>query len=392
MSSSSRTEFNFTTSANIQGKLRIYLGYAAGVGKTYQMLEEGRAIARKGVDVVVGYYEPHARPETAAQLSGLERVPLRIIEYRGAMFSEMDTEAILKRAPQLALIDEFPHTNVPGSERKKRWEDVLYLLSHGIDVWTTMNIQHLESLNDAVQAISDVKVHETVPDWVVQSAAEVIMVDLTPRALLNRLDRGVIYQREKAERAKQNFFKESTLVALREFALREAAFEVDARSDVPSGNSYSRPVENGKSQELSNRPTEKILILITPDPSTAGLIRRGKRVADYLKGECIAIVVCPDGQLHSLSASDRTALEKHLKFAQDLHIFHQILSGRDVAEKLSFFVHEKGITQVYLTRSRLRLWSSLFHKNLIQRIIELAGDVEITVVAERNRPSSNRRN
>src|SRR5271170_6526455 len=215
--------------ATARGKLKVFLGFAAGVGKTYKMLLEAHERKREGADVVVGYFEPHARPDTIAQLEGLEVVPRRTIEYRGATFEEMDIDAILARRPQVAVVDEFPHTNVPGSQRTKRWEDVLVLLDAGIDVLTTMNVQHLESLNDQVHQITGIRVRETVPDWVVQQAGEVVMVDLTPRALLNRLERGVVYKPEKARQAKENFFKESTLVALREMALRQTAYEVEQR-------------------------------------------------------------------------------------------------------------------------------------------------------------------
>jgi two-component system, OmpR family, sensor histidine kinase KdpD len=169
------------------GKLKIFLGYAAGVGKTYQMLDEAQSLKAKGVDVVIGYFEPHGRKDTIAKTEGLETVPRKKVDYRGATFEEMDTEAIIARHPQVAVVDEFPHTNVPGSAREKRWEDVLFLLEHGIDVLTTMNVQHLESLNDHMAHVTGVKVRETIPDWVVKQAVEVVMVDLTPRALLNRL-------------------------------------------------------------------------------------------------------------------------------------------------------------------------------------------------------------
>ena len=175
-----------------RGKLKIFMGYAAGVGKTYKMLEEAQDLKASGSDIVIGYFEPHARKETIAKTEGLEIVPRRRIQYRDSIFEEMDTEAILAKHPQVCVVDEFPHTNVPGSERSKRWEDVEELLAAGIDVLTTMNIQHLESLNDHIWQISGIRVRETVPDWVVQQADDVVMVDLTPRALINRLQRGVV--------------------------------------------------------------------------------------------------------------------------------------------------------------------------------------------------------
>src|SRR5229473_3176510 len=263
-----------------RGKLKIFMGYAAGVGKTYKMLEDAQALKSEGVDVVIGYFEPHSRKDTIAKTEGLEAVPRKRIEYRGSVFEEMDTDAILARRPQICVVDEYPHTNVPGSDRAKRWEDVEVLLHAGIDVLTTMNIQHLESLNDQVWQITGIRVRETIPDWVVQQADEVVMVDLTPRALLNRLERGVVYGREKAERAMQNFFRESTLVALRELALRQAAYEVEHRMvDDESGAQSQARVQDGK------RKHDRILVHVTSDPQTAMLIRRAKRVSDFLDAE-----------------------------------------------------------------------------------------------------------
>src|SRR6185503_16703426 len=189
-----------------RGRLKIFMGYAAGVGKTYSMLEEGQELKSRGVDVVIGYFEPHGRKETIAKIEGLEVIPRKQVEYRGSVFEEMDTEAVLARRPAVCAVDEFPHTNVPGSPRLKRWEDVQEILDAGIDVLTTMNVQHLESLNDQIWQSAGVRVRETIPDWVVKQADEVVMVDLTPGALLNRLRRGVVYSPDKAERALENFF------------------------------------------------------------------------------------------------------------------------------------------------------------------------------------------
>ena len=212
-----------------KGRLKVFLGYAAGVGKTYQMLDEAQELRRKGADVAVGYFEPHGRQDTIAKTADLEIIPRRKVEYRGAVFEEMDVDAILRRKPAVCLVDEFAHTNVPGSLRLKRWEDVQVLLQAGIDVLTTLNVQHLESLNDEVWHITGVRVRETVPDWVVDAADEVVLVDLTAEALQNRLHRGVVYTREKAMKAMENFFTEANLTALREMALRHTAHEVEGR-------------------------------------------------------------------------------------------------------------------------------------------------------------------
>ena len=223
----------------------MYLGFAAGVGKTYQMLTDAHELVKRGVDVVIGYLEPHGRKDTIAQAQGLELIPRCRMEYRGAVFEEMNMQAILERHPEVCVVDELPHTNVPGSTHLKRWESVLELLDAGIDVMTTMNIQHLESLNDQVKDMTGVRVRETIPDWVMKQADEVVMVDLTPRALINRLERGVVYPPEKAQRALQNFFKESTLVALREIALRQTAHEVEIRQVTLARNRHRNRHPNG---------------------------------------------------------------------------------------------------------------------------------------------------
>src|SRR5246127_3560535 len=257
-----------------RGRLKVFLSYAAGAGKTFRMLEEAQELRKQGADIVIGYFEPHGRKDTIEKTEGLEIVPRRKIEYRGCAFDEMDTEAILRRFPKICAVDEFPHTNVPGAERAKRWEDVMVLLDAGMDIMTTMNLQHLESLNDQIWQISGIRVRETVPDWVINQADEVVMVDVTPEALINRLRRGVVYAPDKASRALENFFKEQTLTALRELALRQAAHEVDLR-------------------QKEERPADRILIYITDQPSTAMLPPRWRRGAGLFGTECFAIYVSP---------------------------------------------------------------------------------------------------
>jgi len=274
-------------------KLKLYMGYAAGVGKTYKMLEDTHALNNQGVDVVIGYFEPHGRQATIEKTEGLEIVPRAKLEYRGSLFEEMDTHAILARHPQLCLVDEFAHTNVPGSSSTKRWEDIEILRDARIDIWTTMNIQHLESLNDQVWQITGIRVRETIPDWVVQQADEVIIIDLSPRALLHRLERGVIYDREKVERALQNFFRESTLAALRELALRETAHEIEHR--VIEDEAAIAP----KVPAQKPAGNHKILLLVTADPNTAMLIRRAKRVGDFLGAECYAVAIFSSSDFES---------------------------------------------------------------------------------------------
>lgn len=353
-----------------RGRLKIYMGYAAGVGKTYQMLEEARQLKQRGVDVVVGYFESHARKDTIAKADGLEIIPRKKITYRGSGFEEMDTDAILVRQPQVCAVDEFPHTNVPGSERPKRWEDVQLLLDSGIDVLTTMNIQHLESLSDQVWHISGIRVRETIPDWVVHQADEVVMVDVTPRALLHRLQRGVVYGPEKAQSALQNFFRESTLVALRELALREAAHEVEHR--------------NPRTAAAAEQSRHKILMLVTQAPETAMLIRRAKRVADFIAAECFAVTVQPSGDLRSLAEPDREAVERHLNFARNLHIETRILGGDKIAEALIDFARRNQITQIFLCRQReKRGIIPALGRDLVQSIVALGKDMQIVIVSER---------
>src|SRR5262249_38563575 len=286
-----------------RGRLKIFLGYAAGVGKTYQMLSEAHELKERGVDVVIGYFEPHGRKDTIALTKGLEIVPRLILEYRGSRFEEMDAEAIVRRHPQVALIDEFPHTNVPGAARLKRWEDVHLILDAGIDVLTTMNVQHLESLNDQIWQSTCVRVRETIPDWVVKQADEVVMIDLTPRALLNRLERGVVYPPERARAALQNFFREPTLVALRELAMRQTAHAVESRHPYDDVQAHDDPSPTSPAVM-----PDKLLLVIGPDPATAALIRRGRRVADYLRADCLAVYVARHADLEHLSPDDRNSL------------------------------------------------------------------------------------
>jgi two-component system sensor histidine kinase KdpD len=363
-----------------RGKLKIFMGYAAGVGKTYQMLEEAQLLHRQGVDVVIGYFEPHGRQDTIARTEGLETIPRKKMDYRGSAFDEMDTDAILARAPRVCLVDEFPHTNVPGSARTKRWEDVQALLDAGIDVLSTMNIQHLESLNDQVWHITGVRIRETVPDWVVQQADEVVMVDLTPRALLHRLQRGVVYSREKAERALENFFRESTLVALRELALRETAYELEHRSSDSDG---ARGEHAGETVEGRAGKQHRIAVLVTAEPETAMVIRRAKRVGDFLGAGCFAVAVQSSGDLSGLPEADREAIEKHLNFARNLHIETRILAGRDVAAALVDFARRNQVTQLFLAHPRERLRVPLISRGLVERIIGIAKDMQIVVVSER---------
>lgn len=341
----------------MRGKLKIFLGYAAGVGKTYQMLTEARQLKAQGRDVVVGYFEPHGRKETIALTEGLELVPRRRLEHRGSVFEDMDTRAVIARRPEVAAVDEFAHTNVPGSEHLKRWQDVRMILDSGIDVLTSLNVQHIESLNDQVWHVTGIRVRETVPDWVVSEADEVVMVDVTPRALIHRLERGVVYAPEKARQAIENFFTESNLTALRELAMRQTVHQLEDKRDEMRA---PQPVVN-------RRPAseEKLLLWLTPHPATAMLIRRGRRVADYLGAPCTAVY----------AEKDATALEPWLNFCRNLRIDAKPMDATEQARGVADYARREGITQVYVTR----------HAPDVNRLVKLARDMQIAIVAERVR-------
>ena len=385
MSASSRTSPPWSESAPRRGRLKVYLGYAAGVGKTYQMLFDGREAAARGTDLVIGYFEPHDRPDTIALAQGLEAVPRRPIEHRGRRFEEFDPDGVLHRHPAVCLVDELAHTNVPGAERPKRWQDVLVLLDAGIDVWTTVNIQHLESLNDRVRELTGVHVRETVPDWLVKQSSEVILVDVTPEALLNRLRRGVVYSLEMVPRALEGFFKESNLVVMREIAMREAAHEVDLRRAALEGpRSDADPDRSAfRAPDQSSRPGERILIQITADPITAALIRRGRKIADYLQGECLAAYVSMEPSLHALPEQERGSVQRHLEFARNLQIETRILEGRDPALALVEFARRNMVSQIYIARGGEGGWKRLLGRNRVERLVRLAPDLRVTVVGRR---------
>jgi two-component system sensor histidine kinase KdpD len=353
----------------MKGKLKVYLGYAAGVGKTYRMLDEAQALRQKGVDVVIGYFEPHGRKETIAKTEGIEIVPRRKVPYGNTAFEEMDADAIVRRRPQVAIVDEFAHTNVPGSERLKRWQDVEALRDAGIDVLTTVNVQHLESLNDQIYDITGIRVRETVPDWVVDSADEVVFVDLTPRALRNRLERGVVYAPEKAQKALDNFFTESNLSALREVAMRHAAHELEEKLEPA-------PLD----PDLTGHH-ERILVCLTGRPSSALLIRRARRVADYLQAGCVALHIAPAAAVESIGE----AVKRHMSFARNLRIETHIVKADDVSAAIADFARAQHVTQIFMGRSSPLPWWKPFEETLVQQVVRQAREMQITIVAERRR-------
>ncbi len=360
------------------GSLHLYLGYAAGVGKTFRMLEDAQQLRRQGKDVAIGYFESHGRKDTIAKTVGLEMIPTRTCVYRGAVFQEMDTDRILKRRPAICVVDELAHTNVPSSPRAKRWEDVQVILNEGIDVMTNMNIQHLESLNDDVFRITGIRMRETVPDWFIKSAAEVIMVDATEGALLNRFRRGVIYPLDKAQRALDNFFKESTLTALRELALRQTAHELESKDTVQAIKSRG----DRHTSDIVERHLDRILVYVTEYPASAMLIRIGRRMADYLDADCFVVSVVQRKGSKSLRGVQE-AIERHLRFARNLNIETRILEGDDVAETILSFSRRNQITHILVARPKILPWAHLWTNDPVLQIVRRATGIRVTVVADR---------
>ncbi len=354
--------------ASGRGRLKIYLGFAAGVGKSYKMLEEANRRRERGQDVVIGYIETHKRAGTLAQVGELEEVPRAKIEYRGVAFEEMDTDAILVRRPQICIVDELAHTNVPGSAREKRWQDVEVLLGAGITVLSAVNVQHLESLNDSVFDITGVRVRETVPDRVLREAHEVTIVDITPRALVNRLKRGDIYKPDKVEAALGNFFREGNLSALREIALREVAREVD--DDV---SSYRRD----KHIETHWNTGERIMVCLSPTTSSLRLLRRGWRIAQRLHGDLRAVYVAD----HVPNAEEQAVLNNDFALAQKLDIPVVTLHG-EVAGEVVRYARENEVTQLIIGHSSRNFWQKLLKGDIIGRLTRELRTVDILIVTE----------
>lgn len=351
-----------------RGRLKIYLGFAAGVGKSYKMLEEANRRCERGQDVVIGFIETHGRAGTVAQLGGLEQVPRKTISHRGVSFEEMDTDAIIARRPQICIVDELAHTNVPGSPHQKRWQDVEVLLDAGITVLSAVNVQHLESLNDTVFDITGIRVRETVPDRILREADEVTIVDITPRALVNRLKRGDIYKPEKVESALGNFFREGNLSALREIALREVAREVD--DDV---STYRRE----KHIETHWTTGDRILVCLSPTSSSLRLLRRGWRIAQRLHGDLRAIYVAD----HVTDERERVILNRDFSLAQRLDIPVITLQG-DVAGELIRYARENEITQLVIGHSDRTFWRKLWKGDIVGRLIRELRTVDILIVTE----------
>ncbi|HEU5154281.1 MAG TPA: sensor histidine kinase KdpD, partial [Gemmatimonadales bacterium] len=352
-----------------RGKLKVFFGANPGVGKTFAMLEEARVKRLEGVDVVVGIVETHRRAETEALLTDLEVLPRKSLEYRGVVLHEFDLEAALARHPAILLVDELAHTNAPGSRHARRWQDVEELLAAGISVYTTLNVQHLESLNDVVAQITGIQVRETVPDAVFDAADEVELADLTPDDLLRRLEQGKVYFPEQAERAREEFFRKGNLIALRELALRRVAERVDAQM-----RGYMR--EQGIREIWP--AGDRLLVSIGPNPASARLIRAGHRMASRL--DCGWVTVYVENPAVGLSGSDRDALVGNLRLAEELGAQVATLHGRDTAEEILAYAREHNVTRILVGKPTHPRWRDKLRGSLLDKLVRGSGDVDVYVI------------
>ena len=361
------------------GRHKVFLGMAAGVGKTYRMLQEGQAEAESGRDVAIGYLEPHGRAETTAVAEGLEMIPRRRVTYRDSVLEEMDLPAVLARMPELCLIDELAHTNAPGVEHQKRFEDIVDVLEAGIDVYSTVNVQHLESLNDQVAELTGTRVRETVPDTILGSADEVVLIDITPQSLIERLLAGKVYPGERVQSALNNFFKIENLSALREVSLRQVAEEIEAKR-IPSEASgrprEDRLIDTAAPQAIS----ERLLALIKPQPKSQRVVRRAWRSAQRLGGELDLLWVTD----HQPSDEEHEQLEGLRRLASVLGAHLLIEHGDDVALVTQRVASERGTTYVLMgtpqPRGALR---RLTTPALPFRLLALLPGVDLRIVADR---------
>ena len=362
-----------------RGNLKVFLGMAAGVGKTYRMLQEGRAEAEDGRDVVVGYLEPHGREETVEQVGDLEFVPRRQVQYRDTVLEEMDLPAVISRSPDLALIDELAHTNAPGLEHEKRYEDVQDVLDAGIDVYSTVNVQHLESLNDSVCELTGVRVRETMPDAVLNDADEVVIMDLTPEALLDRLREGKIYPAERIDSALNNFFRIENLAALREVALRQVAQEVESKRMVkePLGQREDRLADSAATQAVG----ERLLALIKPTPRAQRLVRRAFRSAQRLGADLDLLWVKKPG--YRPTPDEQNQLDGIGRVAAVLGAHLLVEEGDDLAQTVKEVAEEKGSTYVLIGTPKPRTGLDRFRPSVVSRLIENLPGVDLRVVADR---------
>jgi two-component system sensor histidine kinase KdpD len=354
-----------------RARLRVYLGAAPGVGKTYQMLEEAHLLKRQGVDIVIGFIEPHGRADTEALIRDLERVPLRRTEYRGVTLEEMDVEAVIRRRPAIAIVDELAHTNVPCSKNRKRYDDVLEILEAGISVITAFNVQHIESLNDAIARITGVRVRETIPDYLLRRADEVVNVDVSVESLRTRLRQGKIYTVEKIEQALSNFFRKGNLSALRELALRQVAEDQAAKA---------HDYREREGLEQAAIP-EKVMVCIASRGSAKKLLRTGSRIAGRLASDWYAVYVeTPQEELGRIKPEDHASLMENIQLAEELGARVIKLKGRRVADALIDFARREGITHVVFGQSARSRWDILLRGSVINRFLSEVRDATVQVV------------
>lgn len=355
-----------------RGALKIFLGYAPGVGKTYTMLNEANRRLERGDDIVIGYLETHGRKDTQAQIGNLETIPRKQITYNNVTFEEMDTDAIIARKSQLVIVDELAHTNVPGSKNSKRYTDVEEILNSGISVISTLNIQHLESLNDVIKNITGVVVKETIPDKIVDEANEVLIVDLTPDALQGRLKRGEVYKPENVNRALKNFFRKGNLNALREIALRHTAEGVD--EDL---SEYMH--EHGLNENW--QIIERVMVCISSSRSAKKLIRRGARIAKRYKCEWTVVAVnCTNIFEPKTTPKDSDMLESHFKLAKQLGADVITLIGDSISGELSNFAIEKHITQILIGHSKRTKFQTFLRGSTINKLLKRTKDIEVHII------------
>jgi two-component system, OmpR family, sensor histidine kinase KdpD len=357
-----------------RGKLKLYIGSFAGVGKTYRMLTEAHDLRRRGVDIVVGFVESHGRAETEAQLGDLEVIPRRRLEYRGVSLDEMDVDAVMARRPEVAIVDELAHTNVPGVPHRKRWEDVMQLIDDGINVISAVNVQHLESLNDVVATTLGITVRETVPDWVLAIADQVVNIDISAEDLRQRLTEGKIYRPEKVQAALANFFTEENLTTLRELALREVASSVD--------RSREAIVRRDAGPVVAPKTVDRIGVALASNPPyTAILLRKASRIAGRLNSDWYCVYVqTPEESAERIDATVQRKLVDNIQLAQAMGAEVVKLVGTDIAAELRRFARERGITLLIAGQSRRSRWHRWRYGSVVERLTHNSEGLDVLVV------------
>jgi two-component system sensor histidine kinase KdpD len=370
------SEFVELLKSRERGKLKVYIGSAAGVGKTYRMLQEAHDLRRRGIEVVVGFVETHGRAETASQISDIEVVARRQIAYRGVTLEEMDVDAVTARSPEVVIVDELAHTNVPGSGHAKRWQDVEFLRDEGISVISAVNVQHLESLNGIVAETTGVTVRETIPDWVVTDADQVVNLDISAEDLRQRLTDGKIYATEKISAALANFFTEENLTTLRELALREVASNVDRlRESITRGDVRKTP--------QSVRTVDRLLVALPSQLTlTEELLRKASRIAGRLNLDWYCVYVqTPDERADRIDATVQRKLVDNIQKAQSMGAEVVKLEGTDVAETLTRFAVEHGVTLIVAGQSRRSWWQHVTRGSVVDKLVNNNMDIDVLVVS-----------